>query len=191
MVRGILFCVLVLLSGFTRPARAEVVDGICHMPWWNMEWNAVLLGPIAQSFVAGADRMDFVDLDIAEGGFGSEGVDLALQLRETDLAGAVIGTSETVALADGTNGVVRFPFAAPVMLEPGATYVFEIVRTGESGYAMVRGANDDPCPAIHGWIGGTASSFVDLWFELGRSDAVPGTARSWGALKLRFEAQPD
>lgn len=164
-------------------ARSDQIDATCQMPWWNMEWNAVLLGPIAQSFVATADRMDFVDLMMAEGPSNSTGVQLALNLRAGDLAGAVLATSDVVQLDDGANDIFRFQFDPFVALEVGSTYVFEIVRVSESGYAMVRGSSDDPCPDMHAWISGLVRDLADLWFQLGRAPQVGTSASDWGGLK--------
>lgn len=179
-----------LLIGVALPvaATAEQVDVGCSMPWWNMAWNAPLLGPIAQDFVAAADRMDFVDLLLAEGQSNSNGVQVALALRAGELSGPVLATSTVLDLADGADGYFRFRFDPPVPLLVGATYLFEIRRVSDTGYLMVRGANDDPCPDGHGWIEGAQSELADLWFALGREVVVGDRSRSWGALKSRFRS---
>lgn len=185
MVRRVLM-VLFLIVAVPAAAPAEQIDGGCWMPWWNMEWNSVLLGPIAQSFIATAPVMDFVDLMLAEGQSNSTGVQLALTLYSGGLAGPIVATSAVVQLDDGANDIFRFQFDPPVELTVSSTYTFELVRIGDTGYAMVRGSIGDPCPGTYAWIEGVALDYADLWYQVGRSDAVPTSTPNWGKLKWRY-----
>jgi hypothetical protein len=54
LTRSALLGVVMMVRIPTAP-RADQIDNTCQMPWWNIEWDTVLLGPIAQSFVATAD----------------------------------------------------------------------------------------------------------------------------------------
>jgi hypothetical protein len=74
-----------------------------------------------------------------------------------------------------------------VLLTVGQVYVFEVVRTSATGYAMIRGAQDDPCPDIQAWIEGKATATGDLWFQLGSTSTVAGADRSWSTLKALYE----
>ena len=94
--------------------------------------------PIGQGFIPGISGLDFVDLLVNDQnpGFGT-GDDIAVRIRESDIAGTILGTSDNVFFADQVSmpsfqlpKEVRFAFSTTVALTPGNTYVIEIFRNG-------------------------------------------------------------
>lgn len=167
----------------TTAHLAPAFDLECAFPWWQFEWNVVALGPIGQTFVPIRDRMNWVTLMLAEGPSFSEGVDLAINVRTGTITGAIVATSRAASLPDGVNDLVRFDFDVDVSLAVGTAYTFEIVRVSETGYAMVRGADGDPCAGGSAWSQGQHFDHADLFYRIGWDDLTPSDEVSWSTVK--------
>ena len=184
--RPALASLLLLLLLLPAPLPAATVDAHCPVPWWQMEWNLVLLGPVGQEFTAARDRLSFVDLWLAEADWRNEGVQLAVRIHQGDLTGPVVGTSRLLDLPEGFNDYARFTFGTAVPLTVGELYALEPFRPAGEGYAMVRGGVDDPCPDGRAWIEGAALDNSDLWFQVGWDETVPAGRVGWGGWKARY-----
>ena len=143
--------------------------------WWNYH----SLAPIGQEFTPTFNSLDVVELrlagfpDVAElrlAGLTSES-QVRTNIRETTLAGALLGTSDTVAFAADWDGDLLFPFSSAVSLTPGNLYVIEVDWVGGSDSFKVIHAGDL-------YAGGRAIDFgtpvdaADLFFREGLQEAL-------------------
>lgn len=120
-------------------ARADVVDQ-SYIPVTGQGFNTGSSSnrPLGQEFTPTLGSLDFVDLYIGDAGSDAgPGATFLLNIRAGSILGAILGTSNSVFVADNTNLgvgsyanfiVTRFTFASPVALTPGATGVIEIVQ---------------------------------------------------------------
>jgi len=130
-------CTLGALAGGAAQA-ADTVDQFNTGPVaGGFTLNA---GPIGQGFTPALSALDFVELQINDQNPGDgQGALIAVRIRAGGIAGAVVGTSQTVAFADQAPlpfqapERVRFSFTTPVALTPGATYVIEPFRAAPGG----------------------------------------------------------
>lgn len=156
--------------------------------------------PIGQSFVPTQGTLDFVELQINDQNpeFGTA-VDIAVRIRANDIAGAVLGTSNTVSFADQVNTIpsqgfqqvelVRFDFASSVTLTPGSTYVLEPFKIGGISDLGIFGTGfgiDAYAPGLSYFQGAPFSgpdAPFDLWFREGSVAVVPEPS-SWALMTL-------
>jgi len=159
---------------------------LCDMEWWNMAWNVVAHDFIGQEFTPGETGLRSIELLISEGGSTSVGISLRLDIHLGDPQGAMLGSSASVDLPDGFEGVARFEFSPTLTLTPGQVHLFRIVRTSENGYAMVYGGSDDPCPDTAAWLLGSQVAHSDLLYLIETTDSVSTQETSWSAVRALY-----
>ena len=133
------------------PNEGSIEDQI-NDPATSMSYSDT--GSLFQSFTPTGSRLMAVDLRFLPGvSFPVAGIDATINIRSDSPAGAVLGSS-TTSIPDpaGSEVLVRFDFAMPIGLTPGATYVIEWLPTSPSGSDVLSwmGRDDDP------YAGGTA-----------------------------------
>ncbi|WP_196139225.1 GEVED domain-containing protein [Aliikangiella sp. G2MR2-5] len=102
--------------------------------------------PVGQSFSPAHNLLSQVSLELLDVSTATNGSNAHVVLRESDISGPIIATSETVYLEDcfnfeqgpgcGTAGgygkAIPFQFAQGIELTPGSQYVIEIIVSGDS-----------------------------------------------------------
>ena len=146
--------------------------------------------PLGQGFTPTLNRLDFVELQINDQNpeFGTA-VDIGVRIRANDIAGAILGTSNTVSFADQINTIpstgfqmvelVRFDFGMSVALTPGSVYLLEPFKLGGDSDLGIFGTGFgiDAYPAGDSYFRGAAVTGAlapfDLWFREGVTTRVP------------------
>ena len=145
-------------------------------------------GPIGQSFVPTLNQLGVVELMINDQNpnFGA-GVNLAVNIRDGDISGAILGTSQHVFFHDQSPmpfqqpEQLRFDFVAPVTLTPGHSYVIEPVRIdggpSDQGVFGTGFGIDAYAPGVSFFNGAVYTDPLnapfDLWFREGVVTSVP------------------
>ena len=176
---------LIVVLGATGIARADsfIVDQRNEPDLWT-QYSISSFTPIGQEFTPQLSKLTAVELWIAsQNGTGSAGV--TVRIWQGSVAGTLLGESEPLTVPDGHDAPVRFTFAAPVDLAPGAVYVLEVVRTQGPGNVLLSGDNDDSYGAGRPLLRGNFMN-GDFWFRTGADASVPVRASTWGELKARF-----
>ena len=85
------------------------------------------LMPSGQSFTPTLNGIDFVRLTFNDGNIGdSLGATIYLNLRSSSITGPLLGTSDSVTMANGFSGQANFLFPATISLVPGTKYYFDV-----------------------------------------------------------------
>ena len=92
-------------------------------------------------------------------------------LRSSSIFGPIIGTSESVLLADNFSGALTLQFANPVSVTPGSTYYFEAVV--DHSWAAGIGQYNYPGGSL--FLAGTPEA-VNFWFREGIIVPEPSAA---------------
>ena len=172
---------ILALGAFTSTLRAGVIDQSAENADFLSDVNA--FAPMGQSFVPTFSGLDFVELNLTDNSTASNGVTGAVRIRESSIAGAILGTSNSVFLEDcfnfaggpgcgiagGFPVVIGFDFAAEVSLTPGATYVLEPFEISGDTFSVGRSNNNDVYAPGTAILDGIADPTRDLWFREGLS----------------------
>jgi len=178
---------LLFSSVIANAATVDIVDA--EYQGYNYNTNVDYFSPVGQSFTAGANQLDFINLLLLDMGPGTENLQSNVIVRDGDINGAIIGQSQTVVLEDcfnfteapgcgisgGTATAVRFDFSS-LSLFSGNLYTFEIIDLGTGlgfGYDL-NGGYEEGTAYFNG-----AASTSDLWFSAGHISAVPVPAALW------------
>jgi len=139
-----------------------------------------LAQPFGQSFTPSLSAVGFVNL-VLLGGFSGGGGTVYIDIRANSITGTILGTSQSVYVAQQTGGIVTFNFDNAVSVTPGTIYYFQpIVSPGGSNVGA-------PDITFLGYPGGTsfyqgnATPNQDLEFQEGIYVPEPST---WALLLL-------
>lgn len=139
--------------------------------------SVAYFAPMGQTFTPQNDTLSSVHLKLTDGA-GSAGANAYLEIRQTDLNGAVVATSQTVNLADcfnfsqgpgcglsgGSAATVAFTFNQPVNLTIGQTYALVLGSDSASDDFGVGYSYGDDYANGAMYTQGMATS-TDWWFE--------------------------
>ena len=178
---------LLFSSVLVNAATVDIIDA--EYQGYNYNANVDNFSPVSQSFTAGANQLDFINLLLLDMDPTSDNLQSHLIVRDGDVNGAIIGQSQTVVLEDcfnfteapgcgisgGTATAVRFDFSSLSLLSENL-YTFEIVDLGSGlgfGYDLNGGYDEGTA-----YFNGVAST-SDLWFSAGHISEVPVPAAFW------------
>lgn len=120
-------------------------------PYYVYNLSAASNQPLGQEFRPTLSALNYVDVFIEDAGSDiGPGANFQVKIHADTITGAVVGTSDITFVPDGTNTgggstYTRFNFSATAALNPGATYVLEVLQlsTG-SGTANFGLVGDNP-----------------------------------------------
>ena len=124
-----------------------------------------IFSPIGQEFVPEFNSLNVVELFTSDFNSGAE--TLLVNVREGDIFGPIVGTSDSVVASD-FDGVTRFNFEEIVPLNPGETYVIDVVLESGSNWGI--GSSGGPFstyPDGNQILNGEPQPNNDLWFREG------------------------
>jgi hypothetical protein len=184
-IRAVAFsAALVLTVGFAVPIWADPIVTI------DQQYNPVspccayqIAGlELGQGFTPTLPGLDAVLLGLYDvSGSTTSGAVYRVNIRQDSIAGAILGTSEEVAIPDGYSsrfsGLVHFDFSARVSLVPGRLYVIQPERVSGEGLHW-DGHWPNPYAGGSLWQLGAPLENIDLVFVEGLHDtsAVPEPA---------------
>ena len=122
-----------------------------------------------ESFTPTLSSVGFIRLMLYPLGSGQSG-HIYCNLCSDSIYGPIIGTTESVLLADNFGGPVSLQFANPVAVTPGSTYYFEAVV--EHSWAAGIGQYNYPGGSL--FLAGTPEA-VNFWFREGIIVPEPST----------------
>ena len=155
------------------------------LPLIRTRWSLVYLAPVGQEFTPTKTTLDAVELIIANTDVASPfPADILVRVHRSSIDGPVVGTSLTVTLPFGSDGVQHFDFPLAVPLIPGQLFVMEVVPSGQ-GNPGIAGGSDPP------YSGGRVITLGnpgqdDLWFREGTAIPTPVDEPSWGRIKALY-----
>ena len=149
--------------------------------------NVIIYSPIGQEFVPNLTYLDVVQLWIMDFTIGSTlPADFIVNIREGTIEGPVLGTSTTMTLPGGFDGVVTFELET-VPLVPQTLYVIELVQTSNRNWGVKSsGGPYSTYPLGRQILRGEPQENNDLWFREGCGGTVPVQAVTWGRLKNMY-----
>jgi hypothetical protein len=184
-------CALVALLGSALgSARGDVIDQ-SYLPTTGQGFNvsASVNLPLGQEFTPTLSSLNFVDMFIGDAGSDvGPGASFRVLIHSSTITGTVLGTSNTVGVADNTNLgvgnyanfiVTRFTFASSVFLTPGQLAVIEVqqqgtIVPGNSNFLAYGGPlNSSTYAGGRGIVNGAAQANFDFAFREGVLTAVP------------------
>jgi hypothetical protein len=133
-----------------------------------------------QTFTPQLAGLDAVELRMSDSLNDATGGTFLVNIRQTDLFGAIVGTSLSTALPDGfasgvfIGDIVHFEFSSSVSLAPLTVYAIELVQTAGTSFS-IKGRFDDPYAGGSFLQGTTVQSESDLWFREGLHVPEPST----------------
>ena len=179
-----LLVALVLTVGFAVPVWADpivTVDQQYNPPSHCCAYQIAGL-ELGQGFTPTLPGLDAVLLGLYDvSGSTTSGAVYRVNIRQDSIAGAILGTSEEVAIPDGYSsrfsGLVHFDFSARVSLVPGRLYVIQPERVSGEGLHW-DGHWSNPYAGGSLWQLGAPLENIDLVFVEGLHDtsAVPEPA---------------
>ena len=184
-IRAVAFsAALVLTVGFAVPIWADPIVTI------DQQYNPVspccayqIAGlELGQGFTPTLPGLDAVLLGLYDvSGSTTSGAVYRVNIRQDSITGAILGTSEEVAIPDGYSsrfsGLVHFDFSARVSLVPGRLYVIQPERVSGEGLHW-DGHWPNPYAGGSLWQRGAPLENIDLVFVEGlhETSAVPEPA---------------
>ena len=130
--------------------------------------------PLGQSFTPTLTSIGFIRLFVGDTTLNGLGATLVVNVRANSITGAILGTSDAVAMPDGFFGYPNFFFPTPVAVTPNDTYFFQpVLQSGDSTWAVVA-YNAYNYSGGMGYANGLANPTIDLWFREGIIVPEPG-----------------
>ncbi len=163
------------------------VDVVIGIPEVDTMW---------QTFTPELSAVDFVELQMFDSSLDTNGGSLFLRIREDTIDGDILGTSPVTFLEDcfqfpegpGCGMIatdlapVRFEFLESVLVNPGQTYLIEIVFDGGDSLGVAFAA-DNYAGGV-GFVEGFDQFDLDLTFREGIVVPEPSTALLFGVVCL-------
>jgi hypothetical protein len=184
-VRKLLIALLIASSiqvaqGSNQPARAlegiAVVDQAYGVP---MDWFFSLQyhSPLGQSFTPMLPGLDVVEVSTTDFDLNNEnGVELYINIRESNIYGSIIGTSNVIQLPNNFSGLTQFTFPTLVALRPGKVYVMEGIAVGGAdmdNWAIAVGGSPASYPGGASILNGVEETNLDFFFREGLASSIP------------------
>ena len=126
--------------------------------------------PFGQSFTPTLDSIDFVELQLYNGGPNT----IDVNIRSGSITGTILGTSLPITMSANSSGIFDFLFSNPITVTPGTQYFFEPVESSNG--------TEGDITTVSGYTGGDlitqgiARPGQDLWFREGIVTTVPEPA---------------
>jgi hypothetical protein len=133
--------------------------------------------PLGQSFTPALSEVGFIRIYVVDANFQDGlGGTLFLNLRQSSLGGAVLGSTAPVFIPNTSGGFVDFYFSSPIAVTPGQTYFFQptVVETEATPFMINRGTYN--YSGGEAYVLGNANSLYDFWFREGVIVPEPASA---------------
>jgi hypothetical protein len=126
--------IVVALAFLSSPLHLAVAQGLQVDQGWVPPWGGGsgglhigFFGPLGQEFTPSLNGLNAVDLFIEDWNYRlNAGAEFQVRIRNDEITGPIVGTSESVSLPDGFSGTVKFEFPSLVPVLPGSRYVMEL-----------------------------------------------------------------
>ena len=124
--------------------------------------------PIGQSFVPSLSSVGFVRLYVSDSIFpvGSPAT-VYVNLLSGSITGTVLAATSPLNLPGGYFGYTNFFFSAPVSVNPGTTYYFQIVANSSDEWLTRFLGGGSSYTNGTAFLNGQPDTFDDLWFREG------------------------
>lgn len=169
---------LLVLAPVTHASPLETIDQAQTANQSSID--AVGSAPLGQSFIPANKQINFVEFNLQDTSDAATGSHAFVNLRQGSLDGPIIAASEIRYLSDcfslgkepgcrgagGTPVPVRFLFTEDIAVEPGTTYVAELVAIPGMDRFSVATTARDVYPRGHSFQNGEQAD-RDLWFRIG------------------------